>query len=256
MMGRIAPGLVASLFALATGIAGAETVSGGMYVTTLPAGADVFVDGIYVGHAPVLVDALLPGHHALTITKTGWIVREVDVTVLPNAVVMASTQLSAGPRVFAGSAAGNVIVRGAPAGATLTIDSNPFTGQSGTAVALSAGPHRITMTTSRGRTTHSFNVLPETTTDVVLVEPHDPESRSAVVAPAEDYLPTDAFSLEGKKIVVRYAGHVVVAHVGDSAVRLDGATVAYGSAPEAIGGKLYLPIQLLEKLTDDTSNGR
>ena len=90
----------------------------------------------------------------------------------------------------------------------------------------------------------------------MLVEPRDAGVRSAVVAPAEDYLPTDAFQVEGKKIVVRYAGHVVVAHVGDIGVRFDGATVEYGSAPESIGGKLYLPVELLEKLTDDTSKSR
>jgi hypothetical protein len=255
-MVRIVPGLLAGLFVAAACAVSAETASGGIYVTTLPAGADVWMDGVYVGHAPVLIDALMAGHHALTITKTGWVVREVDVSVAAGEVAMSSTQLSAGPRALAGSASGNVIVRGIPAGATLTLDSAPFSPASNSPVALPAGPHRIALTTAHGRTTHAFTVLPETTTDVVLVEPHDPDSRSAVVAPAEDYLPTDAFNLEGKKIVVRYFGHLVVAHVGEFAVRLDGATVAYGSAPETIGGKLYLPVELLEKLTDDTSKSR
>ena len=256
MMGRIAPGLIACLLA-ATGSAGfAETTSGGVYVTTLPAGADVWVDGTYVGRAPVLVDALVPGHHALTITKTGWVVREVDVSVAGGEVAMSSTRLNAGPRAFAGTASGAIVVRGVPAGAVLTLDTAPFSPASNASVTLPAGPHRIGMTTSHGRSSRAFTVLPDTTTDVVLVESRDADSRSPVVAPAEDYLPTDAFELEGKKIVVRYAGHTVVAHVGETSVRLDGTTVAYGSAPETIGGKLYLPVELLEKLTDDTSKGR
>lgn len=249
----IAPLLIAGLWAAATSARAADAAAGGIYVTTLPAGADVWIDGVYVGRAPVLVDALASGRHALTITKTGWLVRDVAVNVAAGEVAMSSTQLSAGPRAFAGAASGTVFVRGIPPGATLTLDAAIYSPGPGGAVALAAGPHRITVTTAHGRTTHSFTVMPDTTTDVVLLEPRDAESRSAVVAPAEDYLPTDAFALEGKKIVVRYAGHVVVAHVGEVTVRLDGTSVAYGSAPETIGGKLYLPVELLEKLTADTS---
>ena len=79
------------------------------------------------------------------------------------------------------------------------------------------------------------------------------DARSPVVAAAEDYLPDENFSVEGKKVVIRYAGHVVVGYLGEQQVRFDGATVAYDGAPQSIAGKLYLPLALLEKLTDDMS---
>jgi len=82
----------------------AELPSGGVYVTTLPGGADIWIDGTYVGHSPVLVDALLSGHHAITLAKAGWNVQEVDVNISPSAVTMSSTRLVPGPRAMAGTA--------------------------------------------------------------------------------------------------------------------------------------------------------
>jgi PEGA domain len=261
MMGRIRAGLALFLLLVAAGAAvstpvRAETPTGAVYVTTLPSDADIWIDGVYVGRAPVLVDALAPGHHSLTITKTGWVVDEVDVTVTAASVAMSSTRLVAGPAALAGTAVGMVVLRGIPAGATLTLDGAPLDAVAGRDLTMPAGRHRITAETARGKYTRSITVLPDTATEVVLREPPASDTHSVVVAPAEDYLPTDNFSLEGKKIVVRYAGHLVVAYLGEQQVRIDGATVSYDGAPQAIDGKLYLPLALLEKLTEDTSNGR
>jgi hypothetical protein len=104
--------------------------------------------------------------------------------------------------------------------------------------------------------TMAITIFPDMPTEVVLQEPQTTENRSAVIAPAADYLPVDALTVEGTKIVVRYEGHLVVAHFGDALVRYDGADVAYDGAPASIAGKLYLPLALLEKLTDDTSKGK
>jgi len=258
-MARLLARLVCLLMvaaALTVSPARAEAPSGAVYVTTLPSGADIWIDGTYVGRAPVLVDALEPGHHALTITKTGWVVAEVDVSVPSGGVVMSSTHLAAGPRALAGDASGAIDLRGLPADAQLTLDGAPLNPPAGKSIPLSAGTHRITLTTARGKTTRVINVLPQTTTAVVLREPRSDEARSPVVAPAEDYLPADNFSIEGKKIVVRYAGHVVVGYLGETQVRIDGAVVAYDGAPQSIGGKLYLPLALLEKLTEDMANSK
>ena len=231
----------------------AGTASGAVYVTTLPASADVWVDGTYVGRAPVLVDALAPGHHALTITRTGWLVTEVDVTVPAGGVAMSSTRLAAGPRAFTGTASGSVLVRDIPGGTNVSLDGAPFKGPAGKPVTLAAGVHHIALTTAQGRTTRSFTVLPDTSTELVLRVERTAETRSAVVAPADDYIGADAYAVEGTKIVVRSNGHVVVAHYGDTSVRYDGATLDLDAAPTSIGGKLYLPLALLEKLSGDVS---
>ncbi|MDQ2858508.1 MAG: PEGA domain-containing protein, partial [Candidatus Eremiobacteraeota bacterium] len=232
--------------------AAAETPSGEIYVTTLPSGADVFVDGTYVGRSPALVGGLERGHHALTLTKSGWIVQEEDVTVRADSVAMSSTRLLPGSRADAGAALGSVAVRSAPAGASLMLDGNAIA-PSSQPVTIAAGLHHIAMKTARGRTTRSLDVMPDTTTQVVLQEPKSDESRTSIIAPAEDYLPTDAFSLVGKKIVVRYGGHVVVGHLGDANVHVDGTAATFDAAPDFIAGRLYLPLALLEKLTGDTS---
>jgi hypothetical protein len=258
MIVRYAAGFATFLLAVTTSAASpsrAETPSGGVYVTTLPAGANVWIDGTFVGRAPVLVDALLPGHHVLTITKSGWTAQEVDVPVAAREIAMSSTRLVASPDIDPAAGGGSVLVRGAPAGAVLTLDGN-VPAATGRSFNLPAGPHQISMLTSRGKTTRKFTVLADTTTEVVFAEARSGDTHSAVVAPAEDYLPTNAFSVAGSKIVVRYGGHVVIAHLGDSAMRMDGVAVAFDSAPQAIAGKLYLPLVLLQKLSGDTSKDR
>ena len=257
MTARIAALLASTFFAVSAcgAAASAGVTAGAVYVTTLPAGADVWIDGTYVGRAPVLVDALVPGHHALTVTRTGWQAQEVDVSVPSGGIAMSSTRLMAGPLAFAGTPPGSVIVRDPPPGATLALDGAPFGAPAGRSVALPAGPHRISITTPKGRTTRSFVVLPGTSTDLVLRNgPVGPEAaRSAVLAPADDYVGADAYVVEGQKIVMRTSGHVVIAHFGDPAIRYDGVTAAYDAAPTTIGGKLYMPLALLEKLSDDMS---
>jgi hypothetical protein len=246
--------LAAALPWMAASPAGAGPSVGAVYVTTLPTGADVWVDGTYVGRAPVLVDALAAGHHALTITRTGWIVQEVDVTVPPGGVAMSSTHLAAGPRAFNGTASGTVVIRQVPAGANLLLDGETFTAAPGRPVTLPAGLHHIVAVTPKGRITRPFTVLPDTPTQLVIGrDAAAPEARAAVLAPADDYIGADAYTIEGSKIVLRSAGHLVVAHFGVTSMRLDGVPVAYDAAPTSIGGKLYMPLALLEKLSDDMS---
>jgi len=259
MIVRYALGIATISLAVTAGAASplrAETPCGGVYVTTLPTGANVWIDGTFVGRAPVLVDALLPGHHAVTITKSGWTAQEVDVSITPREIAMSSTKLIEAPQPDPGAGPGAILLRGAPPGAGLSLDGGSAPAE-GKTQNLPPGPHQLTITTAHGRTTRKFVVLPDTTTELVLEEPRPAgDAHSAVVAPAEDYLPTDDFSLAGKKIVVRYGGHVVVAHLGEADVKLDGAVVTYDAAPQSIGGKLYLPLELLQKLTGDTSKDR
>ncbi len=257
MTGRLTTSLLSILFALAAalGTGSAETASGAVYVTTLPAGADIWLDGTYVGRAPVLVDALPPGRHSLTLTLTGWVVQEVDVTVPPGGVVLSGTHLVAAAHAFDG-AGGSVVLREVTPGAKLLLDGGPWNPAPSRPVSLPAGPHHVAVVTPKGRTTRAFTVLPGMTTSLVLhAEASSAEARSAVVAPADDYVGADAYTVEGSKIVVRTSGHLVVAHFGDTSVRYDGATMSFDSAPTSIGGKLYLPLALLQKLSDDMSKG-
>ena len=228
--------------------AAADQPAGSIYVTTLPAGADVWIDGTYVGRSPALAGALAPGKHSVTLTKTGWSVRVLEVEVEAGATALSSVELAPkAPRAGAASETGSYVLRGVPKGATVSIDGLAV-GDGARTGALPAGTHRVVLIVPRGRTTVAFEIVPGTTTEVVLHEPPEAASRSAVVAPASDYLPPGVCAVEGKKIVVRYSGHVVVAHFGENGVRFDGTPVSYAGAPESIGGKLYLPLELLERL--------
>ena len=228
--------------------------SGSIYATTLPSGADVFLDGTYVGRSPVLMSGLDPGRHSLTLTKAGWVVREVDVGVAGGSLSLSSTRLAPGPHAYAGDAAGKVVLRGMPPGSAFLLDGIAASVAAGQPMSMPAGRHQLTVVTPRGRTTRPIDVWPDTTTNVVLTGGHaEQDPHSAIVAPAEDYLPTDDFSLNGKTVVVHYGGHTVICRLGNTVVTFDGAARVYDAAGEVIGGKLYLPLPLLETLSGDTS---
>jgi len=238
-------------------VAGADSGTGGVYVATIPAGADIWLDGTYVGRSPVAVDGLAGGHHAITITKTGWSVRELDVEVVADKVVVAGTELIAEPHAGARSEnEGDLSLRGLDPGMKVLLDGAPLSGEVRRPIPLLAGAHHLAITTASGEVTRTFHIWPDTTTEVIVHAPAAGEGRSAVVAPAEDYLPAGSFTLEGAKIVVHYGGHTVVAHIGEVTVRYDGVALTYDGAPQTIAGRLYLPLELLEKLTAGTSKDK
>jgi hypothetical protein len=151
----------------AAALQAAPAPAGGVYVTTLPSSADVWFDGTYIGRSPAFIGGVTPGRHAVTVTKSGWAVRELDVSVNADTVALASTRLVAGPRALAGTATGSLVLRAVPAGAALSLDSAPFTAVAGQAQSVPAGPHHLTVSTPHGKTTLALDVLPDTTTNVV-----------------------------------------------------------------------------------------
>lgn len=156
------------LFAsLLPAVARGEVPSGGAYVTTLPAGADIWIDGAYVGRSPVYVDALAGGRHSITVTKTGWSVQEIDLQVTPGKVTLASTKLEAGAR-RGGKSNGKLVLRGMPGGAKVILDALPFGGDVLQPIVLPAGTHRVTIETARGTTTRTISIWPDMTTQVVV----------------------------------------------------------------------------------------
>ncbi len=57
----------------------AAVPTGSLYVTTLPTGADVWIDGTYVGRSPLVLGGLAGGRHTVGLTKTGWDPLQLDV---------------------------------------------------------------------------------------------------------------------------------------------------------------------------------
>ena len=240
---------VAALGCVLLGAASDRASTGAVFVTTLPPGSDVWVDGTYVGRTPVFVDSLNGGKHALTLTRSGWAEREVDVDVTAGLTTMSSFRMTQSPHAGAHASTGSVVFHGLGSGAHVTLDGGHDPRDPSGPIALSPGTHVAVVVTHDGKTTRTFTVYPDTTTHVVVARAAADAAKAAVVAPAEEFLPTDAYRVDGKKVTVVYARHVVVAKIGDPNVRYDGVTVAYDAAPSMIGGRLYLPLALLVKLT-------
>jgi PEGA domain len=235
---------------LAGAAARAGSPSAALYVTTLPSGADVWIDGTYVGHTPVLIDALAGGKHTLTLTRSGWAERDVEVETTAGLTTMSSlrlTQVQHGGTAHA--LAGTASFDGVAPDARITVDGSTPAHGPREVVSLAAGTHVAVIATHDGKSTHTFTVYPQTLTHVVLSRPASEDPKSAVVAPAEEFLPSDAYHVDGKKVTLNYGGHVVVAKIGVPAVRYDGVPLAFDAAPSLIGGRLYLPLALLVKLT-------
>jgi PEGA domain len=235
--------LAALAFAAVALLGAAPT--GAVFVTTLPSGADVWVDGTYVGRSPVIVDALTAGAHHLTLTRTGWTPEDLAV-----AIVQAQTQTTAVVLVRDGKTpevAGTIAIHSADRVAGVTIDGQPAVPAKDGTIAVSAGTHDVTIDVPQGKQTRTVTVYPQTRTDVVLGA--DAAPRSIVIAPADDYLPASAFHLDGTRLVVRYGGHDVIAHLGTTTYTIDQHVATYDAPPTLIRNRVYLPLELLTMLT-------
>ncbi len=181
MLVRLARSLaVCAFFAFAgASVARAEVPTGGIYVTTLPAGAEVWVDGTYAGRSPVFIDGLPAGRHSLTLTKTGWMVREIEFEIGAGQISMSSTRLDPGARATSDKTRGLLLLRGVPRGAKIAIDGLVYAGDAQRPIELSSGAHRVTIEIVRAKTTRAFNILPETTTEVIVVPRHNGEGAGA-----------------------------------------------------------------------------
>src|SRR5579875_2974125 len=234
---------LAALAACAVLLAAAAT--GSLYVTTLPSGADVWIDGTYVGRSPMVADALSAGRHTVGLAMAGWTPQQVDVAIVAGQTTLSSTKLDRTGGKAAGS--GTLAIRGVPVRAVY-LDGVPVKpGKDGT-FAASAGSHELAVRTPKGRMTRTITVWPATRTDVVLSPNVEPQ-RPSVLAPADVYVPANAIRIDGAKIVVRYRNHEIVARFGETVYKVDGKTVDYAEAPTQIGNRLYLPLELLAALS-------
>ncbi len=222
--------------------------TGAVYVTTLPTSADVWFDGTYIGQSPVVVDALTTGQHTLSLTRTGWNTQDLNVSVVAGTTSLASIALT---RTSAATRGGDgfFTLRGSGVRSVL-FDGTVLGPDKLGAYSVPSGIHTLVAQTASGKVTRTVTIYPDMHTDVILrtVEetPH-----SAVVAPAADYLPPEAFRIDGPRVTIKYAHHQIDAMLGATQYHYDGRTVNYDAAPTMIGTGLYLPLELLKQLTAD-----
>ena len=230
--------------AAAFGPTQADPAFGSLYLNSLPAGADVWVDGSYIGRTPVLLDGLRAGKHSITVTKTDWKAQEVDQTVSAGTTIVASVQLEP---VKIGGLRGRVALHGVARGARVRIDSGAWDAVR-SRYALAAGSHRVSVKERGQIVERPVMVYPDQTTHVLFGAPVR-EEHTAVVAPLSDYLPESATKIERGRLVIRYAGHVVVGRLGDARFTVDKHDVTYDAPAGMVRGKLYLPLDLILSIT-------
>jgi len=214
--------------------------SGAIYLTTLPSGADTWVDGAYVGHSPVLVDALGLGKHTITAAKTGWVSRELRVAVSDrDPLQFIDVQLERDPS--AASVNGTLALHAGIPIRTVTVDGTPVKLSAAGKLDIAPGEHTIGVETSGGRFERQVDIYPDTTTNVVVRIGSQSANRAIVVAPVTNYLPAADVNVDGKRILIRHNGHTVSGALGDATMRIDGEPTTFDTPPAMIGGTLFLP---------------
>ncbi|HEY7980972.1 MAG TPA: PEGA domain-containing protein [Candidatus Eremiobacteraceae bacterium] len=229
---------------------------GGAYITSLPSGAEVWMDGVYLGRTPAYVDDLLPGHHSLTVSRAGWNVQTagVDVNVgqtTPISLVLQRIAPGAG-QSDASKSPGLLSVRGA-AGDTVYIDGVRAGSLPIDAKSVQGGFHIVTVTgKSTGRLTRVVDVFPDTLSVISVAAV---QSAIAGGGAADDVLASLAAYLPGANVVI--ARDVVAIHgrglelqcsIGSRDYTLNGKPGTFTIAPALVGGKVYLPLSLLQHL--------
>jgi hypothetical protein len=220
--------------------------TGSVYLTTLPSGADVWLDGTYVGHSPLVVDALATGRHTVNLSMAGWQGQQLEVSVVAGQTALSSARLE---RVSGGkmhALPGSIALHGLVPGAMHLDGATVEPAKDGT-IPAPTGTHELVVRTPRGRITRTVTVWPQTRTDVVLTEDVE-RTKPTVVAPAEDFLPKSAIHVAGERIAIKYGGHTVAGRLGSTSYRVDGHSADYDAAPTLIGPRLYLPLELLTLL--------
>lgn len=224
---------------------------GSVFVTTLPPGATVWLDGTYMGETPLFVDGLDGGRHSMTLTRAGWQPQSAGIDVTVGRVTTVSAVLTANPvsHVLAGSAKGVLSIRGAN-GAKVFVDGmplqEPYESQS-----VKSGNHILLVVRGSDRDSRSIRVYPGTTTTISLAP------RGAITTGGEgedmlaalaDYVPANDFTVSGDEITVHYKGIELECTVGSRTYFLNGKPGTLSVAPAMVGAKPYLPMSLLTRI--------
>jgi hypothetical protein len=225
----------------------AAAPTGALYITTLPSGADVWIDGTYTGHSPIVLDALAAGRHTVSLTKTGWVPQNLDVSIVAGSTALSSIELQRTPGHLR-TDVGTIAIRGMAVKSVL-IDGMPLVADKTGLYDVRAGLHEVVAMTTAGKVTRTITVYPDMRTDVVLRD-DDPQA-PAVVAPASDYIPAGSIRIDADRVAIKFGGHDVEGRLGSTVYRVDGKAMDFDSAPTLIGTKLYLPLALLTRIAPE-----
>jgi len=214
------------------------------------------MDGVYLGRTPAFVDDLLPGHHSLTVSRAGWNVQTagVDVNVGQTTPISLILQrIVPGPGQSDASKAPGLLSVHGTAGDTVFIDGARAGSLPLEAKTVQGGFHIVTVTgKSAERLTRVVDVFPDTLSVISVAAI---QSGAGGGSAADDVLASLLTYLPGANVVI--AGDVIAIHgrglelqcsVGSRDYTLNGKPGTFTIAPALVGGRVYLPLSLLERL--------
>ncbi len=71
-----------------------ESGKSGLFISSMPAGADVVLDGTLIGQTPLLFNEVTEGEHKVTLTKAGYLQREFAIKTSKNYQLVADVTLA------------------------------------------------------------------------------------------------------------------------------------------------------------------
>ena len=173
------------------------TGTGTLYISSIPSGAAITIDGVESGQTNRYVRNLASGIHTITLTKPGYLPGTKQVSVNTGGVEWVSFTLKKGGDVEPGTGdgtttltgTGTLNVKSVPKGAVITIDGVE-SGQTNALLSkVAAGPHNVTVSKDGyqtvtkqidvklgGRNSVSFTLQPFEESGIVQLSDHFPFS--------------------------------------------------------------------------------
>lgn len=233
---------------------------GSAYVTTLPAGASAWLDGAYVGQTPIYVDDLLPGSHAVTLSRGGWQPENASFDVLVGratavSVVMERVVSPIGPVAAEQKGEGSISVRSGPAGTKVSVDGVAAGALPLDAIPAQAGYHIVTLLTPGPQGEKSVRVVdvyPDTTTVVALSTGSAPlvvaQPGDDVLEPLDSVVPSTDVVVSGTDVIVHFQNVELECAIGSRSYTLNGKAGTLDVAPALVGDRVFVPRSLLQRI--------
>ena len=231
---------------------------GGAYLTSLPANASAWLDGVYVGSTPVYVDDLLPGRHSVTLSAAGWQPQTVAFDVSIGRIEPVSVVMARNPGDNSSKGQGAIAVAGAPSGSHVYLDGAPLGMTPIVPHPTGAGYHIVTLQPPDPKAARSMrivNVFPGATTTISFAPPSTASiaPEDDVLEPVQTVIPDAAIAMAGTDVIIHYRGVEIECTIGSRSYTFNGKQETMSISPALVGGKVYLPRSLLARINAPAS---
>jgi hypothetical protein len=150
---------------------------------------------------------------------------------------------------------GTLAVRGGPTGAKVFIDGAVVGTLPVDPRIVEAGYHIVTVTPptkNAVKETRIVDVFPNTTTAVTFVTSSTTSTQDHandnILEPIDSYVPLNNVVISGNDVTIHYRGMEVECAIGSRTFTINGKAGTLAVSPAVVGGKVYLPLSLLQRV--------